>query len=321
MNKRNLILAGGAAALSLALIALPGFSAKKQVEKQKVQRSAPTVIELDEPEVIELPGVPDIEQDDVRILMDGDGTGWLGVETHEVTADKAKELKLPAERGVVLGKIVPDSPAAKAGLKENDVVTEINGQRVEGAAQFRRMIREIPAGRTIQLTVWRDGRTQTVSATLGKSEERRHAMKMATPRPGTYAFRIPEIPDIPSMEWNGNMLFGDGPRLGIDAEDLSGQLGAFFGAPDGEGILVREVNSGSPAEKAGVKAGDVITSLNGERIRTISELREKLSAKRDDKDRTVKLGILRNKSAVSLTVELPAPTERTKRFISHRTSI
>src|SRR5438445_8871321 len=322
MNKRNLILAGGAAALSLALIALPGFSAKKQVEKQKVQRSAPTVIELDEPEVIELPGVPDIEQDDVRILMDGDGTGWLGVETHEVTTEKAKELKLPAERGVVLGKIVPDSPAAKAGLKENDVVTEINAQRVEGAAQFRRMIQEIPAGRSVQLSVWRDGRMQTISATLGKSQERRHAMKMVTPTPGTFAFRMPEIPDIPSMEWNGNMLFGGGPpRLGIDAEDLSGQLGTFFGAPEGEGILVRDVNSGSPAEKAGVKAGDVIISLNGERIRTVGELREKLSVKRDDKDRTVKLGVLRNKSEISLHVELPAPAARTKRLISRRTSI
>jgi len=73
---------------------------------------------------------------------------------------------------------------------------------------------------------------------------------------------------------NGSMLLSGQPRLGIDAEDLSGQLGAFFGAPDGEGILVRDVNSGSPAEKAGVKAGDVITSLNGERIRTVGELRE-----------------------------------------------
>jgi S1-C subfamily serine protease len=284
---------------------------EERVQALALENQAPAQIEVR----------PEIAGDDLNILIGDDGSSWLGVETHEVTADKAKELKLSAERGVVLGKIVPDSPAAKAGLKENDVVTEINGQRVEGAAQFRRMIREIPAGRTIQLTVWRDGRTQTVSAILGKSEERRHAMKMATPRPGTFAFRIPEIPDIPSMEWNGNMLFGGGPRLGIDAEDLSGQLGAFFGAPDGEGILVREVNSGSPAEKAGVKAGDVITSLNGERIRTVGELREKLSAKRDDKDRTVKLGVLRNKSEVSLTVELPAPAERTKRFISHRTSI
>ena len=324
MNKRNLILAGGAAALSLALIALPGFSAKQQVEKRKVQRSEPTVIELDEPEVIELQDAPAVETDEVRILMDGDGSGWLGVETHEVTADKAKELKLPAERGVVLGKIIPDSPAAKAGLKENDVVTEINGQRVEGAAQFRRMVHEIPVGRSIQLTVWRDGRSQTLNATLGKSEERRHSLKMVAPTPGTFAFRMPEvldIPEMPSMEWNGGMLLGGQPRLGIDAEDLNGQLGAFFGAPDGEGILVREVNAGSPAEKAGIKAGDIITTLNGDRIRSVGELREKLSAKRDEKDKTVKLGVLRNKSAITLTVELPAPATRSRHVISHRTNI
>jgi S1-C subfamily serine protease len=202
------------------------------------------------------------------------------------------------------------------------VVTELNGQRVEGAAQFRRMIHEIPAGRTIQLTVWRDGRSQTLSVTLGKSEERRQSFKVMSPTPGAFAFRMPEIPEIPSMDWSGGMLAGGQPRLGIDAEDLSGQLGTFFGAPDGEGILVRDVNSGSPAEKAGLKAGDVITSLNGERIRSVGELREKLSAKRDDKDRTAKLGVLRNKSEVSLTVELPAPsTTRVKRMTLHRTNI
>ncbi len=355
MNKRNLLTIGGAA-LGLALIALPASSARAQKpeastiarlqqkidelqaelqaqrESRQVQEavladadgleeSGQTIVrENQDPTQIE--GLPSIDNDEMNIVIGGDGSGWLGVETHEVTADKAKELKLSAERGVVLGKIVPDSPAAKAGLKENDVVTEINGQRVEGAAQFRRMIHEIPAGRSIQLTVWRDGRTQTVSATLGKSEERHHAMKMLAPTPGTFAFRMPEIPEIPPMEWNGNMVFGGGqPRLGIDAEDVSGQLGAFFGAPDGEGILVRDVNSGSPAEKAGVKAGDVITSLNGERIRTVGELREKLSAKGEDKDRTAKLGVLRNKSQLTLSVELPAPTARTKRHISHRTSI
>ncbi len=355
MNKRNLLAIGGIAALGLALVALPASSARPQKPdvstiarlqqrideleaklQAQAERRQDQEVELADTEELEDPApafivgkqdpaqievLPGIDKDDLNIVIGDDGSGWLGVETHEVTADKAKELKLSAERGVVLGKIVPDSPAAKAGLKENDVVTEINGQRVEGTAQFRRMIHEIPAGRSIQLTVWRDGRAQTISATLGKSEERRHAMKMVSPMPGTFSFRMPEIPEIPSMEWNGSMLLGGQPRLGIDAEDLSGQLGAFFGAPDGEGILVREVNSGSPAEKAGVKAGDVITSINGERIRTVGELREKLSAKHDDKDRTVKLGVLRNKSEISLTVELPAPAARTKRFISRRTSI
>ena len=354
MNKRNLLTIGGAAALGLALIALPASSAnpqkrddsaiarlqhrideleaklQAQIESRQDQQAVFAGVDtLDEPigdvVVDQDPGPievqPKIEMNDMNILIGDDGSSWLGVETHEVTADKAKELKLSAERGVVVGKIVPDSPAAKAGLKENDVVTEINGQRIEGAAQFRRMIHEIPSGRTVQLTVWRDGRSQTISATLGKSEERRHAMKMVTPAPGAFAFRMPEMPEIPSMEWNGTTLMGGQPRLGIDAEDLSGQLGTFFGAPDGEGILVRDVNSGSAAEKAGVKAGDVITSLNGERIRTVGELREKLSAKRDDKDRTVKLGVLRNRSEVSLTVELPAPTARSKRLVSRRTSI
>jgi serine protease Do len=355
MNKRTLLTMGGAAALGLALVAMPASSAnpqkpvesaiarlqqrideleaklQAQIARQQDEEAAlaeadalggsAQVLDLEDqaPEQIEV--LPKIETGDLNVVIGDDGASWLGVETHEVTADKAKELKLSAERGVVLGKIVPDSPAAKAGLKENDVVTEINGQRVEGAAQFRRMIHEIPAGRTIQLTVWRDGRTQTISATLGKSEQGRHAMKMLTPTPGTFAFRMPEMPEIPSMEWNGNLLLGGQPRLGIDAEDLSGQLGAFFGAPDGEGILVRDVTSGSPAEKAGVKAGDVITSLNGERIRTVGELREKLSAKRDDKDRTVKLGVLRNKSEMSLNVELPATAPRAKRLISRRTSI
>ena len=362
MNKKRLLAIGGTAALGLALAALPAISAGPQKPEDKIARLQQKIEELQarleaerenradqkvqldveqdpgtvvveqdpqtifveqEPSTIEV--MPKIAGDDVNVLIGDDGGSWLGVELHEVTADNAKELKLSAERGVVLGKIIPDSPAAKAGLKEKDVVTEVNGQRVEGSAQFRRMIREIPSGRAVQLTIWRDGRSQTVSATLGKSEERRRAMKMMT-TPGTFAFRMPEIPDIPSVEWNGDLLFGGGqPRLGIDAEDLNGQLGTFFGAPDGEAILVREVHSGTPAEKAGVKAGDVITSIDGERIRSIGELREKLSSKHIDsketKQRTVKLGVLRNKSEISLNVELPASEVRTKHFVSHRTNI
>jgi C-terminal processing protease CtpA/Prc len=347
MNKSKLLTVGGVAALSFALIALPAKSqepcdsaitrlerkpeklqarlASRQQLANLAESQAMLAALVQNPQDIDqLQIFPEVAGDDqMNLVIDEEGSSWLGVELHEVTSDSAKELKLSAERGVVLGKIVPDSPAAKAGLKENDVVTEINGQRVEGAAQFRRMIHEIPAARTVQLTVWRDGRAQNLSVTLGKSEERHPSMQMVTPAPGTFAFNMPELPDVPVMEWNGNLLMGGQPRLGIDAEDLSGQLGTFFGAPDGEGILVREVNPASPAEKAGVKAGDVITSFNGERIRTLGDLREKLSAKREakDKDRTVKLGVLRNKSEVSLSVELPAPAPRTKHLLSRRTNI
>ena len=257
------------------------------------------------------------------VLLGDEGASWLGVESQEITSEKAKELKLPAERGVLLERIVPDSPAAKAGLKDNDVITEVNGQRVEGAAQFRRMIHEIPAGRSAQFTVWRDGRAQTVSVTLGKSEERGNMWFKTAPRAFSFELpkiEMPEVAPMPGMDWDGyGMLAGSRPRLGIDAEDLSGQFGAYFGAPDGEGVLVREVNSGSPAEKAGVKSGDVITSLNGERIRSLGDLREKLAGKREE--RTVKLGLLRNKSEVSITVELPPSPSKAPRVVSRRTNI
>jgi serine protease Do len=340
MKNRILIIAGGLTAFGLALAALPSHSTTSQEKENSSSCTQASPSEkvralMDEKEEIanlaqvrtrlkELQAPVEVTDDDVSVYFDGDeGASWLGVETQEVTSDKAKGLKLPSERGVLLGRIVPDSPAAKAGLKENDVVTEINGQRVEGVAQFRRMIREIPAGRSVQLTVWRDSRAQTLNVTLGKAEDR-HGEWMKT-APGTFAFHVPEIPDtieipnIPEMDWGGMLFPGTRPRLGIDAEDLNGQLGTFFGAPDGEGVLVREVNPGSAAEKAGVKAGDVITKINDERVRSIGDLHAKLSAKHDDK--TVKLGVLRNRSEVNLTVELPAPAPKTKRLFSHRTNI
>jgi serine protease Do len=329
MNKGIWTIAGSTAVLCAVLIAVPGYTAARHTQEAGSQ-------EVVEPQVR-----------DFNVMFGEEGGSWLGVETREVTSDTAKELKLQSERGVVLGRIAPDSPASKSGLRENDVVTDINGQQVEGAMQFRRMIREIPAGRSVQLTVWRDGHTQKINVTLGKAEELRRNMARVTPGvPGTFAFRMPElpelpdmpevaeIPEMPSMEWGGNMLYAGHPRLGIDAEDLAGQLGSFFGAPDGEGILVRSVNSGSPAEKAGVKAGDVITSLNGERIRSVGDLRQKVAAQHGEKDRdadkdkeskdktrTVKLGVLRNKSEISLNVELPTSEKMTRHVIGHRTNI
>jgi C-terminal processing protease CtpA/Prc len=360
MTKRDLFMGGGVVVLGLALIGLPGRFASAQepvdakvaeieqrvaevqarlaerlatqhetlaarVQERALQASARTALrEAQEQKRPQVEVTPEPGDEDTMVLLGDDGTGWLGVESQEVSAEKAKELKLPAERGVLLERVVPDSPAAKGGLKDNDVITEINGVRVEGAAQFRRMIHEIPAGRSAQFTVWRDGRAQTISVTLGKSEDRGNMWLKSAPRAFSFQLpkiEIPEVAPMPDMDWGGNygVLAGGRPRLGIDAEDLSGQFGAYFGAPDGEGVLVREVNSGSPAEKAGVKSGDVITSLNSERIRSLGDLREKLAGKRAEK--TVKLGVLRNKSEVSITVELPPPPSKTPRVISRRTNI
>jgi serine protease Do len=243
----------------------------------------------------------------VFVTSDEDGGGWLGVEIGEVTAEKAKDLKLTAERGVVVMDVEPDGPAAKAGLKENDVITQYDGQVVEGTVQFRRLVRETPTGRSVALVISRNGATQNISVELGERSaffEKRLKGKMRD-FDNAFSFSIPNqdftlaIPPVDARM----------PSLGINAEDLSGQLGTYFGAPDGTGILVREVRSGTAAAKAGLQAGDVIVKVDGKPVRTLADLRVVLRDKSDQK--TVALGIIRKSTELSVTVgiERPQPSE------------
>ena len=324
MKKTIWIGAAGIAVLAPALMALP---------QQSTQSTAPSTPDKDGVRVLRQELGDEPGRRTILISTDEEGgPSFLGIEAREVTPENVKQFKLQAEHGVVVGRVAPDSPASKAGLKETDVITEVDGQRVEGATQFRRMIREIPAGRTVQLTVWRDGRAQTLSAKLDQAEELHRAMSATMP--GSFAFRMPDVevqempelheapdgPDGPIVALgNGGDLVipSSHPRLGIDAEDIGGQLGNFFGAPGGEGVLVRSVSTGSAAEKGGLKAGDVITKFDGERIRSLGELREKLTAKND----TATLTVTRNKSEMTLNVALLAAPANVRHHAVHSTNI
>jgi len=173
-------------------------------------------------------------------------------------------------------------------------------------------VRETPSGRNISLAVSRNGSAQDISVELGDRSsfyEKKMKGKMRD-FGNAYAFTEPnfdfhfDTPGVFEMD-------GRGPVLGISAEDLSGQLGTYFGAPNGTGILVREVRSGTAAEKAGLKAGDVIVKVNGSPVGSLSELRQQLRDKSDEK--TVSLGILRKGSEINVpvTIEKPKPMEST----------
>jgi len=284
-----------------------------------------------------------------RVYLNGedfsaaDETGWLGVTPEDISAERGKELKLSAARGVYVSEVEKESPAEKAGLKSGDVITEFNGQHVEGVTQFRRLVRETPPGHSVGIVVSRDGKSQTLNATLSTmSDQFQHQFRMnlgngmhdftmnvqpfqnwegpaiapMTPRPA-----MPATPAMPTMppgaysfaapEGGFGYGFGSGfgmsasPSIGISGENLSGQLGTYFGAPDGEGVLVREVESGSPAEKGGLKAGDVITKVAGDRVKTIGELQSKLREKREEK--TVQITVVRRGSETNVTVEPNKP--------------
>lgn len=243
------------------------------------------------------------------VINSDDSGGWLGVEIDEVTAESAKGLKLSAVRGVVVKEVEPDSPAAKAGLKENDVITQYDGQVVEGTVQFRRLVRETPPGRTITLVVSRDGASQSFSVELGDRGAlmQKRLQGMMRDFGGAHTFVAP------NFDFNGpeafSLMDNRTPMLGISAMDLTGQIAGYFGAPDGRGVLVLEVRSGTPAEKAGLKAGDVIVSVDGKSVHTLAELREQLRDKSDQKP--VNLGILRKENSmnVPVTIEKPRPYE------------
>jgi membrane-associated protease RseP (regulator of RpoE activity) len=336
MKKNIWIGAAGFAILTPALMALPGHSSvtTTQAGAQSGTAVAGSVDARGQEAGRTTVRRIEISQDPETIMISNDeegGPSFLGIEAREVTSESVKQLKLPEERGVVVGRVAPDSPASKAGLKETDVITEVDGQRVEGSMQFRRMIREIPAGRTVELKVWREGRTQKLSAKLDQAEELHRAMTGAMP--GSFAFRMPEVevpdvqemPEMPAMPDGPVVAFDGGdmlipmlhPRLGIDAEDIGGQLGSYFGVPEDEGVLVRSVNNGSAAEKGGLKAGDVITKFNGERIRSLGELREKLTAKGEKATLTV----TRSKTELTLNIELPAPAKVMRHHAVHSTNI
>ncbi|MGB6431776.1 MAG: PDZ domain-containing protein [Candidatus Acidiferrales bacterium] len=263
------------------------------------------------PQPAPMRGAPDFPVQTVQI---DDSPGWLGVAIEEVSADKAKELKLPSDHGVLLTDVDQESPATKAGLKSGDVVTEYDGQRVEGTMAFRRMVRETPPGRSIAIGYWRDGRAGSVNVELGSlaSEMQDHARQMQD-RADEMAQRaqqqveqeMAQHPMVFNFPDNAGMFAGHAPTIGIVAFDLSEQLGNYFGAPDGQGVLVSEVREATPAAKAGLLAGDVITKLDGVRVHNVGQLREQLAAKRDAK--SVTLTILRRGAELSVPVEPEAP--------------
>jgi serine protease Do len=238
-----------------------------------------------------------------------EASGWLGVEIAEVTSENAKDLKLSAVRGVVVKDVEPDSPAAKAGLKDDDVITQYDGQVVEGTVQFRWLVRETPAGRTVTLVISRNGSTQSISVNLAERSafsEKKMKGKMRD-LDNVYAFSMPN----PDFSFSMPSVISRTPVIGINAEDLSGQLGTYFGAPDGAGVLIRDVGAGTAADKAGLKAGDVIVKIDGKPVRTLADLRAQLRDKTDQK--SVNLGILRKGSEMNfaVAVERPDPVQST----------
>src|SRR5580698_1054895 len=232
---------------------------------------------------------------------DDSGTSsYLGVDISDITTERLSALKLKEEKGVEVTMVDQDAPAGKAGIKEHDVILTMNGTAIESGAQLRRMIHEMPPGRVVSFGLSRDGAPLTVKVQLA---DKHSEFAMHGSHPGDIHVNIPEIhiPDIemPNFEW---VVTTRSERSGLMLENITPQMGDFFGVKNGNGVLVRSVEKGSRAEKAGFHAGDVIVKVNDQPVHDTSDFTHAL---RSQSAGSVSVGVIRDKKEQTLTLTVP----------------
>lgn len=230
--------------------------------------------------------------------------GYLGVVCGDVSSNEATALKLKQASGAEVLNVDRDAPAGKAGLRPHDVILQMNGQNIAGEEMLRRMLRETPAGRTVTLLISRDGRQQTVSVMLANRavlEQEAWSQSMVIP--------APEDDDTYVLEGPSGHSFGSGflgmmglgsPSIGLELDALGPQLADYFGVKDGQGLLVKRVAENSPASRAGLKAGDVITRANGQKMATLGEWMKMLHANRG---KAIPLELIRDRKEQTVNLE------------------
>jgi serine protease Do len=241
-----------------------------------------------------------VASSDTGFSGDEESTGaYMGVDITDVTPERLAALKLKDERGVEVTMVDQDAPAGKAGLKEHDVILTMNGTTVESGAQLRRMIRETPAGRVVTLGVSRDGQPLTLKVQLA---DRRKSIAWG-PKPKDFKFEMPAMPAMPDFDVPVSVVVvHSSMRSGLMVENITPQLGDFFGVKSGKGVLVRSVEKGSRAEKSGFRAGDVIVRVNDQNVQDTSDFSHAI---RSNTTGSVTVGIIRDKHEQNLTLPLP----------------
>jgi serine protease Do len=177
--------------------------------------------------------------------------GWLGVMIQPLTPELAKGFKVPASGGALVASVQDGSPAAQAGVKAGDVITEYDGHKLTQTADLSKLVAATAVGRQVPLAVVREGKTMTLQARVAQMDE----------------------PDRPAVAQNDE---GKEP-LGLTVETVTPNVGRELGLADARGVVVRGVQDSSPAEKAGIRPGDVITELDHQPVGNAADMKRLLA--------------------------------------------
>lgn len=242
--------------------------------------------------------------------------GYLGIDIRDVTPDEMKTLKLADDKGAEIIDVDHDGPACKAGLELHDVILQMNGQKIDNQEQLREMLRAIPPGRTVTLVISRNGQQQTISTQMANREEvEREAwqQRYRVPAPASFGGAVvsngflksaPPSPSAPTAEPKGHrdflgmsMILGSS-FTGAKLEVMGPQLAEYFGV-QGAGLLVRSVDSNSPADTAGMKAGDVVVRVNQVPVASGNDWTRTV---RENRGKAMPVVVLRDKREHTLTL-------------------
>lgn len=226
---------------------------------------------------------------------DADKKSWLGVYTQSVDYDLAEAFDLDTQYGAVVNMVVEDSPADKAGVREDDVIIGFNNEKVTDSDDLVDMLIETKPGDKATLTIIRDGKEQTVTVEVGETPDRNYVLRNYGNTPDVWVFP------------NASRTY-----VGVYLDDLSEQLGDYFGVAEGHGALITEVDDESPAQKAGLKAGDVIVEIGGEKIFEAEDVGEVVEDYKEGDQ--VTFTVMRNQRSTQIAVEIG---ERKDSFYGH----
>ena len=258
------------------------------------------------------------EKVNAAVLSSVGGSGYLGVYMQEVTKENFSKYGLSDLRGVAISKVVEDSPAHKAGIKDNDVVIGFNGELVTSVRKLRRLIYEVAPDHSARVTVLRDGGEQNFDVKIGRTHEaifrNNGNLNRIHTTPNVFVPRMPRVGKTPRVRVypnTGRLLSKLHSRtIGIRLTPVSKQLGNYFGVSDGQGLLVSSVIKGSSADKAGLKAGDVIVEANGKKVKNTFDLLSPLNKKEEG---DINLTIVRDKKRQTITVT-PEKSKNSRNF-------
>jgi serine protease Do len=236
-----------------------------------------------------------------------DGGGFLGVYGEDITNENIGRYRLSQARGVGVTQVVPGSAAEKAGLRKDDVILRLDGENVTSVRKLNRLVSEIAPDHSVRITISRGGAEQELTATMGKRKTPSMVRDFAGPDARVWKWEGPLVNPGDLLENhkffnnNGDLTFmlSNSRRIGVSTMQLTKQLAEYFGIATGRGVLVTAVTDDGPAAKAGVKAGDVITAIDGEEVDSPGDVSRVIGRK---KEGDVTLTVIRNKSQQTIRV-------------------